>query len=209
MMAAAASANCDIVRRAFARASSRKIDAAYLEAALVAAAVSGSTCIVDFMLSRGVPVDAAAIGKQTESGMNISPIFELQEPRITPLLAAAARGKSSVVQILLDRGADLNERSFDGDTPLSLAVLSGNASTVALLASRAADVDQRVRGAWTPLMLAVKAGHTEIVRSLLKAGADPRLGNDEGDDSFSLAQKRGSAELAALLAEFSSTNGHD
>jgi cytohesin len=69
--------------------------------------------------------------------------------RRTPLIYAAARGSTSVVELLCARGADPNQREH-----------------------------QYVHGIFsdmTPLHYAARNGHTDTVESLLRRGAEPRV----------------------------------
>ena len=51
----------------------------------------------------------------------------------TPLLEAAAAGKSEMVELLAGRGASLAVRGKDGETPLMLAKLFSNQETADVL----------------------------------------------------------------------------
>ena len=58
----------------------------------------------------------------------------------TPIIWAARQGKSAVVQILLDVGADVNAATGGGWTALYVAALNGHEDIVALLVSCGAEV---------------------------------------------------------------------
>ncbi len=58
----------------------------------------------------------------------------------TPLHYAAAGGKNKIVQILLERGADIDARSPNHTTPVMVAAYEGHFYTVKLLLERGADV---------------------------------------------------------------------
>jgi ankyrin repeat protein len=51
----------------------------------------------------------------------------------TPLYHAAAWGRTSVVELLIERGANVNAANKAGVTPLGAALKSGFAETAALL----------------------------------------------------------------------------
>lgn len=72
-----------------------------------------------------------------EAGM--SPDSYRQNDGFTPLHAAAAYGKASVVRQLLDKGADINARDKEGQTALMKAVWNNHADVVSTLLQRGAN----------------------------------------------------------------------
>jgi uncharacterized protein len=90
----------------------------------------------------------------------------------TPLHYAAAHGADSVVQLLLQRGADVNARDSAGCTPLMDA---GSLAVVKLLLAAGADATAVDGVGMTVLQWQARKGACAgIVCLLLKAGADPR-----------------------------------
>ncbi|KAJ1474200.1 ankyrin repeat-containing domain protein, partial [Baffinella frigidus] len=63
---------------------------------------------------------------------------------------AAEMGDIGIVQMLLDKGANVNLRSNDSYTPLHRAVLQGHGYMVWLLLDRGAQVDPRTKDGDTP-----------------------------------------------------------
>jgi len=93
---------------------------------------------------------------------------------LTPLMNAALGGRLKVIPVLLDAGAQLEEkdRCF-GRTPLLWAASAGHWEVVRLLVERGANVNVRsdVMG-WTPLMWAAKRGEFEMIYFLTNRGAN-------------------------------------
>jgi ankyrin repeat protein len=58
---------------------------------------------------------------------------------LTPLHVAASRGNTAVVKLLVEKGADMNARTNDGQTPYNLAVGEERGETAELLRSLGAD----------------------------------------------------------------------
>lgn len=87
--------------------------------ALMIAAYKGNMAAIDILLKKGVAIN---------------------QPDWTPLHYAAAGGKNEIVQMFLDRGADINARSPNLTTPLMIAAYEGFDATVKLLIERGADV---------------------------------------------------------------------
>ena len=107
----------------------------------------------------------------------------MNSPRAAaPLTQAAWGGHVGMARLLLDAGAQVNQRDFIANyTPLHWAASSERSSPalVELLLARGADVnaeggqpvDNFLGATFTPLALARKRGDTPIVHALLKAGA--------------------------------------
>ena len=92
----------------------------------------------------------------------------------TPLhLAAESNADPGVLALLLDRGADLHDRSEHGFTPVLRAALNTEPSIIQLLLDRGADpwgVDGKGVGL---LYYAAIAGSAEVIDLLLDVGLDP------------------------------------
>ncbi|MDR2377207.1 MAG: ankyrin repeat domain-containing protein [Puniceicoccales bacterium] len=101
----------------------------------------------------------------------------------TVLHCAAEKGCCEMVEMLLDRGADLN--AVDGscrETPLSVAARSSCTEVIRLLLARHADVRIANNEGNTPLHHAAQGGASEIVPMLLRRediGVDARNGRQE------------------------------
>jgi ankyrin repeat protein len=89
---------------------------------------------------------------------------------MTPLHAAAAQGRTQVVQLLLDHKADVNAKAQGGLTPLLSAVAADQADVVALLVERGADVSVRAPDGKTAIELAKARGSNRIIELLQKQG---------------------------------------
>ena len=78
------------------------------------------------------------------------------EFQLTPMHRAAWNGNKNVMQLLLDRGAELNAVDQDGWTPLHGATLHGHKDVVQLLLERGADPNIATRpGRHTALSIAL------------------------------------------------------
>ena len=94
------------------------------------------------------------------------------------LIVAAANGNIQRVQELLEYGADINIKNYDGDTVLIEASYRGYTEIVRLLLEKGADPNIKNRFEQTALMMASTRGYTKIVRLLLENGADPNIRNN-------------------------------
>lgn len=88
----------------------------------------------------------------------------------TPLVAAVAANHPEAVQVLLERGADVNKKLKRGQTALMIASYHGDTEMVRLLISSGADVNVDCEGD-TALAWARQKNHGEIVSLLIAAGA--------------------------------------
>ena len=130
------------------------------ETPLMHAARAGSADAVKLFVLAGAKINA----RETWNGQSA-------------LMWAAAEGHASVVQALIDGGADLYARSNGGTTPFIFAVRKGDMPTVKTLLNAGVDVNEKRIDSATPLLVAVINGHEDLVDLLLEKGADP---NAEG-----------------------------
>jgi ankyrin repeat protein len=128
------------------------------ETPLMLAARTDSVATVKALLTAGAKIDA----KEAWNGQ-------------TALMWAAAAGYAPVVQLLIDRHADIRARSNAGTTPLLFAVRHGDIATVRVLLAAGADVKEKRPDGATPLLVAVINGHADLVDVLLEKGADPNV----------------------------------
>lgn len=120
----------------------------------------------------------------------------------TPLMIAAANGKSTLTKLLIHSGARLTARDVNGFTPLHWAAFKGMANIVELLLSKEVDVNSQSKFKWTPLMQACTKGHVEICAMLMDAGANPDLANSEGLTALQMATSKGYQNIVELLATY-------
>ena len=94
------------------------------------------------------------------------------------LLLASRKGDVREIQHLMKSGANVNTRSYSGDTPLVLAAAKGHTDIVKALIEAGADVN--LGSDWTPLITAVMHKWTDIVKILLDSGADVDVSTTDG-----------------------------
>ncbi len=99
-----------------------------------------------------------------------------------PLLCLAARFKHrNVVELLLERGADINAQSDDrGYSPLMDATQQGDEGLLAYLLEHGSDTDLQSKDGQTALVLAVGRSDASIVTLLLAHGASPDIADKLG-----------------------------
>ena len=75
------------------------------------------------------------------------------------------------IDLLLSRGADVDQRLPNGSTPLLLASIRALAPAVSKLLKAGADPNIPDADGHTPLMVAARGGFVDVLRKLLLAGA--------------------------------------
>jgi ankyrin repeat protein len=85
---------------------------------------------------------------------------------------AASMGYKAVVQLLLEKGADVEARTTTRETAVYETALKGHKAVVQLLLEKEANIEARDKTGQTAIYVAASTGHEEIVRLLLEKGAD-------------------------------------
>lgn len=109
----------------------------------------------------------------------------------TPLHAAAASGKSQAVELLLQRGADVNALNSMRQTPLFQAADSGNLSTIKAITERLklTGLMHQDADGLTALHNAAEGGHADVIVFLI------RLGNEANVDIIDQIDQVGRSPL--------------
>ncbi|KAF7512590.1 hypothetical protein GJ744_000851 [Endocarpon pusillum] len=89
-----------------------------------------------------------------------------------PLCGASFGGHEKVVQILLDKGADVNAQVGEYGNALCAASYGGHEKVVQILLDKGADVNAQVGVYGNALCAASYGGHEKVVQILLDKGAD-------------------------------------
>ena len=142
------------------------------ETPIEAATQLGRKDIIDFLLSKGAPLDfftACVLGRR--------------DVVAAELASDAARARSRGVH----------------DLPaLYFAAIGGQPEIADLLHAQGADVNDAVQGA-APIHGAIMGGSEEMIHWLLERGADPSLRDYQGRSAPELANAMGRPDLAALF----------
>lgn len=143
---------------------------------LLIAADDGNADVVRILLDANAAVDCKAIikamlDKETEVSDNL-----------TPLHLAASRAHLEVTQLLLSRGANVNEvTTKSGWSALDFAVLNGHADCAVTLLQHGATVTDNCksigRNNWTLVQYAAHHGAKEVVRLLIQRLQEQRMGS--------------------------------
>lgn len=144
---------------------------AELNERLVGAVMDGNMAAVVDLLSEGADVNALGM----YSGW-------------TPLILAARKGETELVNFLLSQGADVNEKSsVRNRTAIMEAVRNRSVESVKALLTANPDVDAVDWEGYTVLMFAAISGQSEMVDVLLEHGADVNVKNKVGSSALMMA----------------------
>lgn len=116
---------------------------------------------------------------------------------------AISDGQMEVVQLLLERGADVHARNTHQSPPLLIATEhQDDPAYVRLLLSNGADVNATCIDADTPLhILAMFQDNLEVAQVLLDAGVNINARNNSGQTAYDIAKSKGHMQLAEMLLE--------
>merc|ERR1719162_274085 len=117
---------------------------------------------------------ASIVDKLSKGGR--MPKIEDKDPHgFQALMVAALQGHASVCSALLDKKAEVNARSEDGETSLMMASAEGHTDVVKLLLETGADPDALDKQGMGAIKKAAKWGRVECLKELLpKVEKDPR-----------------------------------
>ncbi|XP_011860743.1 PREDICTED: ankyrin repeat domain-containing protein 27-like isoform X2 [Vollenhovia emeryi] len=136
----------------------------------------------------------------------------------TALHVASATGRTKMVQLLLDAGANVNVvTKLEGRTPLHLACLNDRVDAAKLLLNCATcDVDVKDRDGDTPLHLATLAGNIKSVGLLIRYGACTGSRNlrnrtplRQAEERLSVAFSANRADILKILKQNSAQSADD
>jgi RNA polymerase sigma factor (sigma-70 family) len=182
--------------------------------ALTIAVNSNHDALAQLLFDAGVQPglhEAAAIGDRAR----VLAALESQPERLdsdspegfTALALASHFGHLEVMQLLIDRGADVNRVATHrlAVTPLHAALFGRQVDAALLLIERGADVTPARGGAgmkragWTPLHYAAGMGFTALVQPLLDRGADPSRRDEEGKTPLDVAVDANQPDIVNML----------
>ncbi|XP_016094437.1 arf-GAP with coiled-coil, ANK repeat and PH domain-containing protein 3-like [Sinocyclocheilus grahami] len=125
--------------------------------------------------ARNLPVMAEALAH----GADINSVSEEDESK-SPLIQAVAGGSLIACELLLQNGADVNQRDIRGRAPLHHATCLGHTGQVCLFLKRGASQVEVDKDGQDPLSIAVQAANADIVTLLRLARMTEEMREADG-----------------------------
>lgn len=119
---------------------------------------------------------------------------------LTPAYLAAKRGRVDMLQMVAERGADVETPTARGFRPMHAAAGRGHDDAVRWLARQGASVTAATLAGLTPVYLASEHGHVGTVSLLVALGADVATPSAKGHAPIYAAAEQGRVEVVELLA---------
>ena len=119
----------------------------------------------------------------------------------SPLMFAACYDQGNLVLILLDHGAEVNEKIANGWTALHISAAKGHSQVVTLLLNNGAEIDVQDDSGQSALIVAASQDNDEVVTILLKNGADVSLLNKKNFSALMISAKLGHQKIATALLD--------
>jgi len=114
---------------------------------------------------------AALKGDATSAKMLLDSGAKVNQPGWSALHYAATGPEPKLVQLLIERGAEVDAASPNGSTPLMMAAQYGSEDSVSLLLARGADVSRRNEKSLRAVDFAKLSGRETLVKRLEQATA--------------------------------------
>ncbi|EXK85366.1 hypothetical protein FOQG_10724 [Fusarium oxysporum f. sp. raphani 54005] len=177
-------------------------------------------CLINFILTRGVDLNRPTSDRwlpvlhivKGGSSVVLQRLLERQPNPADANQRDVKDGKSalhwafyykqhSAIRLLIEHGADVNEKDPEGWTPLIQAICEKNEDLVWLLIKKGAKVDQKDGKGWLPLHYAIEFRSTGIFWLLLSNKANVKLRHINVPSVLDLALQKAEYSFAWLLCQ--------
>jgi ankyrin repeat protein len=115
---------------------------------------------------------------------------------------SSIKGWEDIIQLFIEKGADVEARDLDQKSAIHYAVVFGVAENVDILISNGAQMEITDDQGWTPLHHAVFAGQTDIVKLLLKRGANKNALTNRDETALTIAQQMHNKPIIDILTRY-------
>ncbi|KAK4206585.1 hypothetical protein QBC37DRAFT_356693 [Rhypophila decipiens] len=162
----------------------------------------------DWTIEKATKTALSHLNPQKPASLAWFEIYQMLEtksrpPNFIPLIIASYFGHNTVVQQLLEAGAEVDAKDNDGRTPLHWASEQDHSTVVQQLLEAGAEVDAKDNDGRTPLHWASAKGHGTVVQQLLEAGAEVDAKKNDGWTPLHWASLEGHSTVVQQLLEAS------
>lgn len=124
----------------------------------------------------------------------------------TPLWTASTLGRMKFVQLLVEKGANIEHTTDSKSSPLRGAAFDGHCDVCEFLINKGADIDKPNQVGQSPLTIAAAMQKKECVQLLINKGADVNHKGHNGDTPLHVSVESGAVEIAKLLVTAGAQN---
>lgn len=164
----------------------------FRDTAMHKAAARGHTKIVRLLLDHGAIIDSKSVGRG-------------KHQEVTPLYDAISYRAYDTVQLLIERGAEMEQDCDSSGTPLMTAILGNHEAIVRLLLEKGADPNtETAYGSGGHALHKAVSGYRlnrSIIKLLITIGATIDAKDGKGETPLLLATKYGHIDVMSLLLE--------
>ncbi|CAL1546351.1 unnamed protein product [Lymnaea stagnalis] len=126
-------------------------------------------------------------------------VHKMNKKGETALVLACKGGHEKIVEILIEKGSNVNHRSEDGTSPLKAAVSCGHSPIVECLLKNKAGVDVADEFGDTALMTAAKLKNKTTAEILMRYNANLDHKNSTNLTAWDIAENNGSKDILDLM----------
>ena len=141
--------------------------------------------------------DRESLLRLIQSGQNIH--LRRTSFRFTPFHVAIFNGQIETADLLLSKGAKIDEKSNYNQTALHWAAMMGQEGAVRFLLERGASLEDSSEQGWTAVHIASRMGYINIVKILVEKGARKDRKTPEGQTAEDIAKSFNQQEVARYL----------
>lgn len=108
---------------------------------------------------------------------------------------------SSIVKLLLEKGALIKIKDIHGQSPLFYICKNGNIGSLHLFLAQSIDINESDSFKQSPLFYASRDGQVECVKEMIKNGANPDHRDKVNETALFYAAREGHFEICKLLLD--------
>lgn len=131
--------------------------------------------------------------------LHICMVLYAQDTTDFKLIVAADKGDTSTVKQLLESGANVDAKTYEGVTALMYAAQNGHTEVMKLLIDKKADIEAKPYNGITALMSAARNNQYDAAELLIKNGADINAKDKQGVTALLFAVDMGYYVMTDML----------